>query len=81
MFSMVLAVPCLTSKSNFTELLSFGHSAFGTGVTVTIVETSNVGVKVGMVGRGVMEAVGVDEGVGVCVAVEVACSIMAIGVV
>jgi hypothetical protein len=38
-------------------------------VTVTIVETSNVGVKVGIVGRGVTEAVGVSEGIGVCVAV------------
>lgn len=38
---------------------SFGHSAFAAGVTVIIVETSNVGVKVGMVGRGVIEEVGV----------------------
>src|SRR6266496_5403364 len=41
-------------KSGFRLKFSFGHSAFGSGVTVTIVETSNVGVKVGMVGRGVM---------------------------
>jgi len=47
---------------------SLGHSAFGEGVTVRIVETSNVGVKVGMVGRGVMEAVGVVEGSAVRVA-------------
>lgn len=40
----------------------FGHSTFGAGVTVTIAETSNVGVKVGMVGRGVMDAVGVRVG-------------------
>jgi hypothetical protein len=46
-----------------------------------MVEASNVCVKVGMMGKGVMDAVGVAEGVGVCVAVEVACSIMAIGVV
>ena len=41
-----------------------GHSAFGAGVTVRIVETSKVGVTVGMVGRGVMDvtAVGVAEG-------------------
>jgi hypothetical protein len=39
-----------------------GHSAFAAGVTVTIVETSKVGVKVGMVGRGVMDAVGVAVG-------------------
>ena len=32
---------------------SFGHSALGAGVTVRIIEASNVGVKVGMVGRGV----------------------------
>jgi len=31
-------------------------------VTVTIVRTSNVGVKVGMVGRGVRDAVGVVVG-------------------
>ena len=48
---------------------SFGHSAFGAGVTVTIVETSNVGVKVGMAGRGVMEAIGVVVGIGEGVAV------------
>lgn len=38
-------------------------------MTVTIVETSNVGVKVGMVGRGVMDAVGVAEGSAVRVGV------------
>ena len=42
-----------------------GHDAFSAGVTVTMVETSNVGVKVGMVGRGVTVAVG---GIDVCVA-------------
>jgi hypothetical protein len=31
-------------------------------VTVTIVELSNVGVKVGIVGRGVIDAVGVAVG-------------------
>ena len=52
-----------------------------------MVETSKVGVKVGMVGRGVMDAVGVAEGrevrVGVGDGVEVACSttgISAVGV-
>ena len=39
-----------------------GHSAPAAGVTVTIVEALNVGVKVGMVGRGVTEAVGVAVG-------------------
>ena len=43
------------------ELLS-GHSAFGDGVTVTIVETSIVGVNVGMVGRGVIVEVAVSVG-------------------
>ena len=38
---------------------------------MTIVETSNVGVKVGMVGRGVMDAVGVAEGSAVRVGVVV----------
>jgi len=38
---------------------------------VTIVETSNVGVKVGMVGRGVMDGVGVTEGSTVRVAVGI----------
>ena len=46
---------------------SFGHSAFGAGVTVIIVEASNVGVKVGMFDRGVMEAVGVSVGTDVLV--------------
>ena len=50
---------------------TLGHSAFGAGVTVTIVETSNVGVKVGMVGRGVMDAVGVCVGRDVAVAVGI----------
>jgi hypothetical protein len=59
-------------KSGFREGFSFGHSAFGAGVTVTIVEASNVGVKVGMVGRGVMVGVnGVGVGVGEKVAVTV----------
>ena len=49
----------------------FGHSAFGAGVTVPIVDTSNVGVNVGMVGRGVMDAVGVDVGIEVFVLVEI----------
>ena len=60
-------------KSRFglsTEIV-FGHSAFGAGVTVTIVETSYVGVKVGMVGRGVIDAVGVAEGSAVRVGVVV----------
>ena len=38
---------------------------------MTIVETSSVGVKVGMVGRGVVEAVGVTVGVVVCVLVGI----------
>ena len=55
-------------------------------MTVTIVEASNVGMKVGMVGRGVMDAVGVAEGSAVRVAVgirdgiDVVLSIMGIGV-
>ena len=66
--------------------LIIGHSAFGAGVTVTIIETSNVGVKVGMVGRGVTDAVGVAEGRSVRVAVgngegvEVGLSILETGV-
>ena len=36
---------------------------------MTIVRASNVGVKVGMVGRGVMDAVDVGDGRDVCVAV------------
>jgi len=49
---------------------------------VTIVETSNVGVKVGMVGRGVMDAVDVVMGNAVCVAVRdgVALSVIGMGV-
>ena len=64
----------------------FGHSAFGAGVTVTMVETSNVGVKVGMVGRGVIEAVSVADGIDVCVAVgsgegvSVAICVIAVGI-
>ena len=50
---------------------TLGHSAFGAGVTVRIVEASNVGVKVGMVGRGVMDGVGVSVGSDVCVAVGI----------
>jgi hypothetical protein len=38
-------------------------------VTERIVETSNVGVKIGMVGRDVKDAVGVVEGMEVCVEV------------
>jgi hypothetical protein len=38
---------------------------------MTIVEVSNVGVKVGMVGRGVMDVVGVLEGVVVIVFVGI----------
>lgn len=38
-------------RSGVKSGLNFGHSAFAADVTVTIVETSNVGVKVGMVGR------------------------------
>jgi len=57
-------------KSGTNSGFSFGHSAFGAGVTVTIAETSNVGVKVGMVGRGVTDVVGVV--VGSAVRVEVA---------
>ena len=66
--------------------MDVGHSAFGAGVTVTIVETSNFGVKVGMAGRDVIDAVGVGEGSAVCVAVgsrggvEVALSITGTGV-
>jgi hypothetical protein len=37
---------------------SFGHSAFAAVVTVTIARASNVGVKVGIVGRGVIVWVG-----------------------
>ncbi|HEX6270898.1 MAG TPA: hypothetical protein VFZ43_11720 [Anaerolineales bacterium] len=40
-------------------------------MTVTIVRESNVGVKVGMVGRGVMDAVGVAVGRDGCVAVGI----------
>ena len=69
-----------------TEGSSLGHSACGAGVTVTIAETSNVGVKVGMVGRGVMDAVSVAEGRDVRVAVgsgdgvAVALSVIGVGV-
>jgi len=52
-------------------VFSFGHSVFGAGVTVTIVETSNVGVKVGMVGKGVIEEVGVSVGRNVAVVVGI----------
>ena len=51
--------------------MDVGHFAFGAGVTETIVETSNVGVKVGMVGRGVIDAVGVAEGLNVMVFVGI----------
>jgi hypothetical protein len=47
-------------------LFGIGHSAFGAGVAVTIVRTSRVGVKVGMVGSGVMVGgAGVSVGKGV----------------
>ena len=62
-----------------------GHSAFGAGVTVRIVETSKVGVKVGRVGKGVVDAVGVAEGKDVCVTardgVAVVCSMREFGAV
>lgn len=67
-------------------LSSFGHSACGAGVTVTIVEASKVGVKVGIVGRGVIVAVGVWVGikvfvlVGIGEGVSVASEVMTIGV-
>jgi hypothetical protein len=48
-----------------------GHSAFGAGVTVPIVEASNVGVKVGMVGSGVIDGVGVSVGIDVLVFVGI----------
>ena len=48
-----------------------GHSAFAAGVTVTIVEASNVGVKVGMVGKGVIDTVGVGVGANVFVLVGI----------
>ena len=51
------------------DVSNCGHSAFCAGVTVTMVEASNVGVKVGMVGRGVIEGVDVSDGMNVCVAV------------
>jgi hypothetical protein len=57
------------SKLNvgLSEGFSFWHSAFGAGVTVTIVRASNVGVKVGMTGRGVMDGAGVSVGTDVIV--------------
>ena len=42
--------------------LRSGHSVGDAGVTVTIVRASKVGVKVGMVGRGVMDTVSVAAG-------------------
>ena len=62
---------------------SLGHSAFGAGVTVTIVEASNVGVKVGMVGRGVIVAVGDSVGILVFVGLGdgVAVPLLTIGIV
>ncbi|HSB01344.1 MAG TPA: hypothetical protein VLE49_11880 [Anaerolineales bacterium] len=45
---------------------SFEQVAGAAGVTVTIVRASNVGVKVGMVGRGVIVSVG-----GICVGLGV----------
>jgi hypothetical protein len=38
--------------------MAAAHPSYIAGVTVTIVRASNVGVKVGMVGRGMMDAVG-----------------------
>ena len=64
--SLILLGNC---KSTLMEGFSFGHSAFGAGVTVTIVRASKVGVKVGIVGRGVMDAVGVSVGMDVFVSV------------
>ncbi len=52
--------------SGFETGMTDGHSAGDAGVTVTIVRASKVGVKVGMVGRGVMDGVAgifVDTGV------------------
>ena len=40
-------------------------------MTVTMVEASNVGVKVGIVGRGVIVAVGVSDGIDVLVFVGI----------
>lgn len=48
-----------------------GQTAADAGVTVTIFDASNVGVKVGIVGRGVMDAVGVSVGIGVLVLMAV----------
>lgn len=59
--------PLGNCKFNLTERFSFRHSAFGAGVTVTMVDTSNVGVKAEMVGKGAIDAVGVEEGMNVCV--------------
>jgi hypothetical protein len=50
-----------------TDGSSFGHSAFVAGVRVTIVLVSNVGVKVGIVGNGVIVVVGVSVGTDVLV--------------
>lgn len=52
-------------------VLGCGHSPLGAGVAMTTVEASNVGVKVGMVGRGVMDAVGVVVGTDVFVLVGI----------
>jgi len=52
-----------------------GHAAFGAGVTVRIVEASNVGVKVGIVDRGVIGTVGVSVGTGLLMFVEIGDSV------
>ena len=61
-----------------------GHAPFGAGVTVKIVEASNVGVKVGTVGSRVIVAIGVSEGTNVFVFVGiedgVAVALLTIGI-
>ncbi len=68
-------MPFFISSIKSKSVLGYGivvrHSAFGAGVTVTMVLASNVGVKVGMVGRGVIVAVGVSIGTDVLVFVGV----------
>ena len=64
-------ISSIRSKSVLGYGIVAGHSPFGAGVTVTIVEASNVGVKVGMVGRGVIDAVGVALGIEVFVLVGI----------
>jgi hypothetical protein len=69
---------CLSSGKFFVfakfgdnEEFIFGHFAFCAGVTARIVRTSNVGVKVGTVGKGVMDAVCVWLGGDVIVSVGI----------